>query len=219
MTPKQLMVVFAFINVSALAWMIATDPGEGRVVRFELAGSVESAKPLVDEFNGDVWSRMRESFHRDSLFLFSYTGFFLATGLFFGPASGKWSWAVVLLALATGICDVMENTHALGALSRPWEGHSDALLAAMRGWSRMKWGLLGLLTLSLAYADWNWLRNVWGKAATVCFAVSGAGYTLGIAIPDLIFRREFFLAIAFGILAQLAAVLFPTPPTRSLSPS
>jgi len=89
------------------------------------------------------------------------------------------------------------------------DGESEGQLQAMTAWSRVKWGLLGPLTLSLALVNARYAGGVWGRLTAACFTVSGLGYTAGMAAPAVIEWRVLFLGIALGMVAQL--VTLPNP--------
>jgi len=197
----HLLVVFLLVTAAAIVWMAQVQPRDAHVVKFELATSVDEARCLLCEFDSDSWARMRKTFERDSLFILGYTCFFMVVGLGVGRFSAPLGWTVVLLALAVGVFDILENTNALEVLSTDLSDASAPFLQRMSSWSRLKWFSLGPLALAIAWADFAQRTSAWGSVGAAVFAVTGIVFAVSWLAPSLLYTP-----LPIGLLAAAMIV-------------
>jgi hypothetical protein len=207
MQVRHLFVGFLLVGLAAVVWMWDAHPGAGRVVAFEIAPDAAAARSVLGDHDGDVWRRMRSCFHRDSLLILGYTGFFVTAGLGLARWSATLSWLVVLLALAAGTLDVLENAYALEVLAAELTPLSTPLLARMSLWSRLKWWSLGPLALVLAWADLRFEEHIWGRIAAAAFGAAGLAFASSAVAVRVLSWPWPMPALMAAMVAHAAAAL------------
>lgn len=199
--------VFACLVVGSMVWMLSV--GALPVVAFQLSFSREKAEAIVGAYSSAEWVRMRESFLRDSLYLLAYTGLFASFGLQISERSKLFGWLIVILAIATGTADVLENTNALRILSQPMAQSDNRLFYDMTLWSRTKWGLVGALCLFLGWANLRFPWNRWSRAAAFIFLAAAAGFAVGAVLPAVNEFPALLLCASGGATLHLIAMFRP----------
>jgi len=199
----RLVLLFFVITGAAVAWMAPVKPADGNTVKFELARSVEEARPLLGELDGVRWQRMRATYHRDFLFILGYTGFFVAVGLGVRRFRHGLGWAIVALALAVGVFDVLENVYGLAVLSHALGEGSLSALRRMSSWSRLKWFTLGPLALGIAWADLAHRVPGWGILAGVLLGIAGLVFCASPFAPRVLWSSWLPGLLFLAMLAQV----------------
>ncbi len=203
MSSFYLLVLFLLVTAAAIAWMTPVKPDDQNTVRFELARSVDEARPLLGELDGVQWKRMRATFQRDFLFILGYAGFFAAVGLGVQRLSPWLGWVIVALALAVGLFDVLENVNGLAVLSHALGDDSVSALRRMSSWSRLKWLTLGPLCLGIAWADLAQRAPVWSVLAAALFCLAGIAFCASLAAPSVLYSRWLATLLFLAMVAQV----------------
>jgi hypothetical protein len=152
-------VIALFVPLAVLDRRMQRTGGPG-IIPFELAGTPERARRILDAWGDDGRAAARASLLLDFPFLVAYTGFNVAA---VGTESERLRRAgarrlaraggpVAVAQVVAGACDAVENTALLGVLT----GRDERLPAVAAGFARAKFALLGvgwayaLLALALA---------------------------------------------------------------------
>ena len=203
MSSFRLVLLFFVVTGAAVAWMAPVKPADGNTVKFELARSVGEARPLLGELDGVQWRRMRATYRRDFLFILGYAGFFVSVGLGVRRVSPGLGWAIVVLAAAVGVFDVLENVNGLAVLNHALGDDSVSALRRMSSWSRLKWFTLGPLVLAIAWADLVRRVPFWGVLAAALFCLAGIAFCASLAAPSVLYSTWLIALLFLAMLAQL----------------
>jgi hypothetical protein len=119
-----------FVPLAVLDRRMQRTGGPG-IIPFELAGTPERARAMMDRWGEDGRAAARASLLLDFPFLVAYSALNVAVAR---------SRPAAAAAVAAGACDAVENAALLGVLA----GRGDRLPAVARGFALAKFALLGV---------------------------------------------------------------------------
>ena len=136
-----------FLPLAALDRRMMRTGGPG-IIPFELAGTTEHSRKILDTWGEEGRSAARRSLLLDYPFLVAYSGFNLACSAAASDAlrsNGASALAragrsVGAMQVAAGACDAAENTALLGVLA----GHDERLPGMARAFASAKFALLAV---------------------------------------------------------------------------
>ncbi|OLE54958.1 MAG: hypothetical protein AUG51_04775 [Acidobacteria bacterium 13_1_20CM_3_53_8] len=213
----------AFLFLGLTRWM-GRETREGLpdeysspVMAIELVRTSAGIDEILGSWGSDARRKMSESTHKDFVFIFGYTLFFVALGLLLSQINFSWAkwigWAAILFSLLAATFDFIEDTRILKAVGLAPGIADNTLALSIRHASLVKWACLFIVFILLAIILLSYERD-WATLAGALFMLGGLLGLLGTILNALGFIGRAFNwllpagMLAFGIGAIVLAILF-----------
>jgi hypothetical protein len=168
LTPKALLIIlvlsiavaaFPSITMHKIDARLSENPPNNGIVAFELAGSAEKDRALIDGWGPELSMMARESIRLDFIFIPAYAFLFFSitmlVSLLFSGAPGAWIRGAAFAPFISGAADVVENICMLTVLKSPH--NISGLYPRIAAWcATVKFGLLGVVVLVWVAAILFW---------------------------------------------------------------
>ena len=188
---RTAVVALTIATLLTAALNAALAPGK-RPVEFELAPDAGALRGL---------EAIESQTYADFVFIGAYTALWGVMATAIHPS-------LTAVAIAAGLADVVENIAILRAIRRKDRTDDDA--RRIRVPSSIKWALLAMLWIALAFVPASLVANLAGRVVIrVSYLVAAAACLTGLAVsrPDLVGRsvRPVFVALLTQLIALYAA--------------
>lgn len=171
LTTKTILVILVLsIAVAVIPWLtmrsidsrLMENPPNNGIVAFELAGSAENSRGIIDGWGPELSILARNSIRVDFVFIPAYAFLFFSitmlVSLLFGGAGARWVRRAAFLPFISGLADVAENSFLLLILKSPHD--IPGLYPQIAAWcATVKFGLLALVVVIWIISVPAWLTR------------------------------------------------------------